>query len=55
VVLALVYYGVLTPIGLVMKLFGYDPMKKRFDSGAATYWVKRPGEKTGPKRYFRQF
>lgn len=55
VVLALVYYGVLTPIGVVMRIFGYDSMKKSFDPEAATYWVKRPAEKAEPKRYFRQF
>lgn len=55
VVLALVYYAVLTPIGIVMRIFGYDSMRKSFDPGAATYWVERPAAKVEPKRYFRQF
>jgi hypothetical protein len=55
VVLAIVYYLVITPLGLVMRVFGYDPMKKRFDSQTASYWIARDGKATEPKRYFRQF
>lgn len=54
VVLAAVYFGVFTPIGLAMKLFGRDPMTRRFDRAASTYWtVRREG--SGIARYFRQF
>ena len=55
VVLALVYYLVLTPIGLVMRLVGYDPMKRGRDPEVATYWVERSEDGRGPGRYFRQF
>lgn len=55
VVLALVYFAVLTPIGLVMRLGGHDPMRRRFDRGAATYWIERPETAGEPRRYFRQF
>jgi len=55
VVLALVYYGVVTPIGLLTRLFGYDSMQRRFDREAASYWVERSPEAAATKRYFRQF
>ena len=55
VVLAVVYYLVLTPIGLLTRLFGYDSMKRRFDPEAKSYWVERSAEGVDPKRYFRQF
>jgi hypothetical protein len=55
VVLAIVYYLVLTPIGLMTRLFGYDSMKTRFDREAATYWTERSPAATGTQRYFRQF
>jgi hypothetical protein len=55
VVLAVVYYLVVTPIGLFMRLFGYDPMRDRFDREAASYWVERSPQGVGTKRYFRQF
>jgi len=55
VILAAVYYLVFTPIGLLMRALGRDPMTRRFDRAAASYWVRRPQEGTEPKRYFRQF
>lgn len=36
--LALVYYLILTPLGLAMRLMGKDPMQRRIDKSAATYW-----------------
>ncbi len=54
VILALTYYVVLTPIGLIMRMFGRDPMHRRLDPQAETYWVQRPAA-TDSKRYFRQF
>jgi hypothetical protein len=54
VILAVVYYLMLTPIGLVMRLVGHDPMRRRFDPRAESYWVERkPDEDVS--RYFRQF
>ncbi len=55
VILAVVYYLVITPIGLIMRLVGYDPMKRRFDPEATTYWVAREEAPVEAKRYFRQF
>jgi len=55
VILALVYYLVFTPVGLAMRIFGYDPMKRRFDEAAPSYWVKRDPVESEAKRYFRQF
>ncbi|MBN2578763.1 MAG: hypothetical protein JXB10_07195 [Pirellulales bacterium] len=53
-VLAVVYYLVITPIGLILRLTGYDPMQRRFDSRLPTYWMPREEEET-TERYFRQF
>ncbi len=53
-VLSITYYLVLTPIGLVMRGLGRDPMERRFDRSAKTYW--RPHNPDGEAaRYFRQF
>jgi len=54
VVLAVVYYLVLTPTGLLMRLLGYDPMHRRFDRDAKTYWFPRE-QPDDVSRYFRQF
>jgi hypothetical protein len=54
VLLALVFYGVITPIGLALRLFGRDPMRRKWDSSRVSYWIpKKPTEKAS--RYFRQF
>ena len=51
--LAVIYYGLLTPAGFVMKLASYDPLHRRFDPSAATYW--EPAEQARQKSdYFRQ-
>ena len=52
--LAMVFYGVLTPIGLVMRWMGRDPLGRRFDPQARGYWVARR-RVDDIKRYFRQF
>lgn len=54
VVLAVVFIGVITPIGLLFRLIGRDPLRRRFDPQATSYWVPhRPAQ--GIERYFRQF
>jgi hypothetical protein len=52
--LGLIYYGLITPIGSVMRLSGYDPMKRKFERGAGSYWVHHESGGDSP-RYFRQF
>jgi len=54
VMLALIYYGVMTPIGLVMRLLGRDPLKRKLDRSADTYWEPREPI-ANSKRYFQQF
>jgi len=53
VILAIVYFLILTPLGLVMKLIGRDSMERRFDRAAKTYWVARRTD-VESARYFRQ-
>jgi hypothetical protein len=53
VVLALVFFIVLTPIGLLMRLLGHDPLCRKFDPAAKSYWIPREGTKT-VESYFNQ-
>jgi hypothetical protein len=55
ILLALVFYGMVTPTGLLMRLFGRDPMERRFDRRAATYWSKREPLPKDPARFRRQY
>jgi len=41
VVLGVIFYGVFTPIGFVMRFAGRDTMKRRFEPTAPTYWIGR--------------
>jgi hypothetical protein len=53
-IMAALFYLLITPIGLVMRLCGHDPMQRAFDPNATTYWRRRP-ENQGVRRYFRQY
>jgi hypothetical protein len=46
VVMALLYYVTVMPTGLLMRLFGKDVLRLKFDSQAETYWI--PREPPGP-------
>lgn len=52
--LAIVYYGVVTPIGLMLRLAGRDSLQQRSRSDATTFWIERPAPPES-SRYFRQF
>ncbi len=40
-ILGVVYYGVVTPISLVMRLAGRDPLNRRYEPVARTYRIER--------------
>jgi hypothetical protein len=54
VVLAVIYYGLFTTIGLIMRAVRYDPLQRRRGRSLGTYWMPhdQPPE---PGAYFRQF
>ena len=54
IVLALVYFGLFTPVGWVMRLFGYDPLRRKIDRQADSYWVAKSAQRESAG-YFRQF
>jgi len=39
IVMGVVYFGVITPIGLIMKLFGKDVLNLNIDTNKNTYWT----------------
>jgi Saxitoxin biosynthesis operon protein SxtJ len=54
VVMALIFYLVVTPVGVIMRLTGRDPMERAFDRSAKTYWKPRRTD-SASARYFRQY
>lgn len=54
VLLAGIYYLVFTPIGFIVRVTKGDPLDRKLDRTASTYW--KPHEAPQDmKRYFRQF
>ncbi|MFQ5954428.1 MAG: SxtJ family membrane protein [Kiloniellales bacterium] len=47
IVLAFLFYLVVTPIGLVMRLAGKDPLRLQWEPKADSYWIER--KPPGPK------
>lgn len=41
VILTVLFYFVLTPTGLVLRLFGKDVLDKKFEKNRESYWVKK--------------
>lgn len=48
------YFLLLTPLGLLFRLIGRDPLCRRFDSNVKSYWLIRKSPKN-LDRYFHQF
>jgi len=36
-----IFFGVFTPTGMVMRIIGRDAMARKLDPAAKSYWVKR--------------
>lgn len=53
VLMAVIYYLVVTPIGLVFRLIGRDSLHRKLDRDAPTHWIQRPPAPP-VRRYFRQ-
>ena len=55
VILALVYYILLTPIGLIMRLFGKDLLNVKIRKEEKSYWIRRPNTAATKETLERQF
>ena len=55
VALAILFYGVVTPTGLLMRLFGKDLLRLRFDRNAPSYWIQRTPPGPGAESLKDQF
>ncbi|WP_437201399.1 SxtJ family membrane protein [Planctomicrobium sp. SH664] len=53
--LALVFFGVLMPIGWLLKWTGRQPLPLQNESARETDWEPVPQREESPERYFRQF
>lgn len=54
ILLAVVYYGLFTPIALAFRWTGRDVLGRRRNPAATTYWAPKPAP-ADSRSYFRQF
>jgi hypothetical protein len=54
-ILGVFFYGILTPVGAFLRLQGKDPLSRKIDRTAPTYWTKRSPVPFNPKQYERLF
>jgi len=55
VILAILFYVILTPIGFLGRLFGKEFLKVKPNNKLETYWEPRESEKYVPEQTERQF
>ena len=52
IVMGVVFFLVITPIGLVMKIIGKDLLSIKYDKKKETYWIKRDKPTSTMKQQF---
>ena len=52
IAMGIVFFVVVTPIGIVMRLFGKDILKRKFNNKEKSYWVYRDKNKSSMKNQF---
>ena len=55
IALGILFFGVVTPTGLLMRLLGHDPLRLRLDKTATTYWIVRNPPGPAPESLINQF
>lgn len=55
VVMGLVFFATVTPVALIMRALGKDPLALRFDRGAQSYWIERRPPGPAPATMRNQF
>ena len=54
IILGLVFFLVITPIGVVKRLSGWDPLSRR-GARSASYWKPYPDRQRDPRHYEKMF
>ena len=55
ILMGLIFYVTVTPIALIMRLAGKDPLHLKFDSEASSYWIDRRPPGPAPESMKNQF
>jgi len=54
-IMGLLFYLTVTPIALMMRIAGKDPLNRRFDAKAKSYWIVREPPGPAPETMRQQF
>jgi hypothetical protein len=54
IILAVVFFGIVTPIGFVKRLFGWDPLSRRAPA-SESYWRPYAERQKDPRHYEKMF
>lgn len=54
-VMALLFFVTVTPIAILMRLAGKDPLRLKFDRAAKSYWIERAPPGPAPETMRNQF
>ena len=54
IILAFVFFGIVTPIGVVKRLFGWDPLHRRAAPGES-YWQPYSERQRDPRHYEKMY
>lgn len=52
VIMAILFYGMFTPVALILRLLGKDLLGKKLDKNSSSYWVKRETQPGSLKNQF---
>jgi len=55
IILIILFYAILTPIGLIARLCGKKFIDRAFNKNAKSYWIIKTAEKRGSNTYEQQF
>lgn len=55
IILSAAFYLLFTPIGLVIRLLGIDPLERKIEKDRDSYWKKKQAVEFKPAEYERQF
>ncbi|MFQ5823655.1 MAG: SxtJ family membrane protein [bacterium] len=55
IILTILFYFIITPVGLLMRLFRKELLSKKFNIIRESYWIKREDNIYRPENYERQF
>lgn len=55
IIMGLVFFLAVTPTALIMRALGKDPLRRRFDKSAKTYWIDRQPPGPEPETMKQQF